>query len=234
MLLEDKNTVIYGAGGAIGGTVARVFAREGARVLIAGRTQARLDAVAADIAAAGGAVETALVDAFDQRAVERHASAVAAKAGGIDIAHNAVSVVHDQGTLLADLSLDEFMRPIDGFLRTLFITSKAVARHMGGKGPGVILMLSEAGSKFAVGALFGAYRVQCQQGGFLTGSGRGTSAQKLPGRLHPSTRSNRRAGIGFLHQGPVQTGGSRRRPLGRGVGRRLGAGHHVETLADAL
>lgn len=98
MLLEDKNTVIYGAGGAIGGTVARVFAREGARVLIAGRTQARLDAVAADIAAAGGAVETALVDAFDQRAVERHANAVAAKAGGIDIALNAVSVVHDQGT----------------------------------------------------------------------------------------------------------------------------------------
>lgn len=155
MLLKDKNAVIYGGGGAIGGAVARVFAREGARVFIAGRTQARLDAVAADIAAAGGAVETAQVDAFDQRAVERHADAVAAKAGGIDIALNAVSVMHDQGTLLADLSLDEFMRPIDGFLRTLFITSKAVARHMGGKRPGVILTLSEAGSKLAVGGLLG-------------------------------------------------------------------------------
>ena len=155
MLLKDKNAVIYGGGGAIGGAVARVFAREGARVFIAGRTQARLDAVAADIAATGGAVETAQVDAFDQRAVERHADAVAAKAGGIDIALNAVSVMHDQGTLLADLSLDEFMRPIDGFLRTLFITSKAVARHMGGKRPGVILTLSEAGSKLAVGGLLG-------------------------------------------------------------------------------
>ena len=77
MLLREKNAVIYG-GGAIGGAVARVFAREGARVFIAGRTQARLDAVAHEIAAAGGAAETAQVDAFDQQAVEKHAAAVAA------------------------------------------------------------------------------------------------------------------------------------------------------------
>jgi NAD(P)-dependent dehydrogenase (short-subunit alcohol dehydrogenase family) len=63
--------------------------------------------------------------------------------------------MHDQGTLLADLSLDECMRPIDDFLRTLFITSKAVAPHMGRKRPGVILTLSEAGSNLAVGGLLG-------------------------------------------------------------------------------
>lgn len=63
--------------------------------------------------------------------------------------------MHDQGTLLADLSLEEFMRPIDGFLRTLFITSKAVARHMGRERPGVILTLSEPGSKLAVGGILG-------------------------------------------------------------------------------
>jgi NAD(P)-dependent dehydrogenase (short-subunit alcohol dehydrogenase family) len=155
MLLQNLNAVIYGGGGAIGGAVARVFAREGATVFIAGRTRARLDAVAAEIAAAGGVVETAQVDVFDQRAVEEHADAVAARAGGIDIALNAVSVMHDQGTLLADISLDEFMRPVDGFLRTLFITSKAVARHMGGERPGVILTLSEPGSKLAVGGILG-------------------------------------------------------------------------------
>ncbi|MGI5243630.1 SDR family NAD(P)-dependent oxidoreductase [Dactylosporangium sp. CA-139066] len=155
LLLEDRTAVIYGGGGAIGGAVARVFAREGARVFIAGRTQARLDAVARDIAAAGGKVETAQVDAFDQEAVERHADAVAATTGRIDVALNAVSVMHDQGTLLADLSLEEFMRPIDGFLRTLFITSKAVARHMGRERPGVILNLSEPGARLAVGGILG-------------------------------------------------------------------------------
>lgn len=155
LLLEDKNAVIYGGGGAIGGAVARVFAREGARVFIAGRTQAKLDAVARDVAATDGRVETAQVDVLDQQAVEAHADAVAATAGSIDIALNAVSVMHDQGTLLADLSLEEFMRPIDGFLRALFITSKAVARHMGRKRPGVILTLSEPGSKLAVGGILG-------------------------------------------------------------------------------
>ena len=84
MLLENKNAVIYGGGGAIGGAVARVFAREGARVFIAGLKREKLDAVAADIAAAGGRAETAQVDAFDQRAVEKHADAVAAKAGSIE------------------------------------------------------------------------------------------------------------------------------------------------------
>ncbi|MCZ4124623.1 SDR family NAD(P)-dependent oxidoreductase [Streptomyces sp. H39-S7] len=154
-LLADRNAVIYGGGGAIGGAVARVFAREGARVFIAGRTQAKLDAVARDIAAAGGTVETARVDVLDQQAVDQHADAIASTAGSIDIALNAVSVPHDQGTLLADLSLEEFMRPVDGFLRTLFITSKAVARHMGRERPGIILTLSEPGSKLAVGGILG-------------------------------------------------------------------------------
>ncbi|MGW6215071.1 MULTISPECIES: SDR family NAD(P)-dependent oxidoreductase [unclassified Streptomyces] len=155
LLLADKNAVIHGGGGAIGGAVARVFAREGARVFIAGRTQGKLDTVARDIAAAGGRVETAQVDVFDEAAVAKHAESVAATAGGIDIALDAVSVLHDQGTLLADLSVEEFMRPVDGFLRALFITSKAVARHMGGERPGVILTLSEPGSKLAAGGILG-------------------------------------------------------------------------------
>jgi NAD(P)-dependent dehydrogenase (short-subunit alcohol dehydrogenase family) len=129
--------------------VARVFAREGARVFIAGRTQARLDGVARDIAATGGIVETAQVDVLDERAVETHASAVAA-AGGIDIALNAVSFMHDQGTVLANLSLDAYMHPIDQFLRSLFITSRAVARHMGKRRPGAILTLTAPAAKMAV------------------------------------------------------------------------------------
>jgi enoyl-[acyl-carrier-protein] reductase (NADH) len=72
MLLQNKNAVIYGGGGAIGGAVARAFAREGAKVFLAGRTLAKLDAVARGISAAGGAVEAAQVDALDEQSVERH------------------------------------------------------------------------------------------------------------------------------------------------------------------
>ena len=43
MLLENKNAVIYGGGGAIGGAVARAFAREGAKAHLAGHTLTRLE-----------------------------------------------------------------------------------------------------------------------------------------------------------------------------------------------
>jgi 3-oxoacyl-[acyl-carrier protein] reductase len=82
--------VIYGGGGAIGGAVARTFAREGARVFLAGRTRAKLDAVAADIRSAGGVAETAEVDALDPWSVDGHADAVAADAGSIDVSFNLV------------------------------------------------------------------------------------------------------------------------------------------------
>ncbi|HEU4424803.1 MAG TPA: SDR family NAD(P)-dependent oxidoreductase, partial [Pilimelia sp.] len=57
MLLENKVAVVYGAGGPIGGAMARAFGREGARVFLAGRTRATLDRVAEEIAAAGGTAD---------------------------------------------------------------------------------------------------------------------------------------------------------------------------------
>jgi 3-oxoacyl-[acyl-carrier protein] reductase len=54
--------------------VGRAFAREGARVFLAGRTLATLDQVAEEIRAAGGAVDTAEPDALDERAVDEHAT----------------------------------------------------------------------------------------------------------------------------------------------------------------
>ena len=65
VLLEGKNAIIYGAGGGIGGGIARAFAREGARVFLAGRTRESLEAVAADIRAAGGSAEVTELDALD-------------------------------------------------------------------------------------------------------------------------------------------------------------------------
>ncbi len=91
MLLENKNAVIYGGGGSIGAAVARAFAREGARVFLAGRSRGKLEAVAEQIRSAGGAADTAEVDALDESAVEEHADAVAAQAGGIDISFNLIT-----------------------------------------------------------------------------------------------------------------------------------------------
>ncbi len=68
MLLEDKNAVIYGGDGSVGGAVAR----EGAHVFLAGRTLVSIEGVAEEIRSAGGAAEAAQVDALDEQAVEEH------------------------------------------------------------------------------------------------------------------------------------------------------------------
>jgi 3-oxoacyl-[acyl-carrier protein] reductase len=149
MLLKDKVAIVHGGGGAIGAAAARAFAREGAQVFLAGRGAAKLEMVAHDIRAAGGIAHVAVLDALDQRAVDRHADAVAAEAGGIHIALNAVGIAHVQGVPFAELSLADYTHPIDAYTRTNFITAKAVARHMTRQGHGVILTLSTPGARLS-------------------------------------------------------------------------------------
>ena len=90
----------------------------------------------------GDAAHVAEVDALDERAVADHVDHVAADAGGIDIAVNAVAFrfVHD--TPFGELTVEEVMYPIDAFLRTNLITAKAVPRHMTARRSGTILTLS--------------------------------------------------------------------------------------------
>jgi len=147
MLLEGKRAIIYGGGGAIGGAVARAFAREGATVYLAGRTLASLDAVAGEIRAAGGVAETAQVDALDAAAINQHADAVAATAGGLDISFNLISHDDKQGTPLAEIPVDDFTRPVMIAMRSQLLTAQAAARHMITQGSGVILMFGGAGNR---------------------------------------------------------------------------------------
>jgi 3-oxoacyl-[acyl-carrier protein] reductase len=138
MLLEHKVAVIYGAGGPIGGAVARAFAREGARVFLAGRTRAKLDAVADEIRAQGGVADTAVVDALDERAVDEYVDAVVEQAGYLDISINVISY-GDVQEPLTEIAVEDFTRPIATAMRTQFLTTRAAARHMIPRGSGVIL-----------------------------------------------------------------------------------------------
>lgn len=160
MLLEHKVAVIYGAGGVLGSAVARACAREGARLYLAGRTMPKLERVAHEITSSGGMAHVSSVDALDEHAVERHADGVAKRAGRIDIVLNAVGVAHIQGVPLLELSLPDFCYPVDTYVRTNFITSKAAARHMVKRGSGVILMLSTPASRMP-GPGFMGHSVAC-------------------------------------------------------------------------
>ncbi len=147
MLLENKNAVIYGGGGAIGGAVARAFAHEGARVFLAGRTREKLEDVAKDVEAAGGTAKAAVVDALDEQAVDEHAQAVVSEAGSIDVSFNLVSRGDVQGTPLVEMKTDDLLRAVVNGLRSNFIIARAAARHMIGQGSGVILALDSGSAK---------------------------------------------------------------------------------------
>ncbi|RZS84623.1 SDR family oxidoreductase [Pigmentiphaga kullae] len=157
MLLQDKTAIVYGAAGHIGSQVARTFAREGARLFLAGRTPDRLQALARELGA-----DWATLDVLDEAAVERHAAGVAAKAGRIDVSLNAASIRGDlQGTPLLDMPLADFMAPVETGVRANFLTMRGAARHMVRQRRGVILALSATSA-----GLSGRDRVYHKTGGF--------------------------------------------------------------------
>ena len=144
MLLKDKVAVIYGAGGAIGGAVARAFAREGARVFLTGRSVAPVEAVAVAIRAAGGAAEVAAVDALSEQAIAEHLQSVIDEAGRIDISFNAIGLPDAEvvGTPLVELALDQFTLPILAYTRSYFLTARLAARQMLRQQAGVIMTVT--------------------------------------------------------------------------------------------
>ncbi len=144
MLLEDRVAVVYGAGGQIGAAAARAFAEEGARVFLAGRTQAALDEVAGTIRAAGGEAQSVVVDAMDEEAVDACVDDIVARAGQIDISFNVIGC-GDVQEPLTKISVDDFLQPVTIVLRSQFLTTRAAARHMARRGTGVVLAFGGGG-----------------------------------------------------------------------------------------
>jgi NAD(P)-dependent dehydrogenase (short-subunit alcohol dehydrogenase family) len=152
MMLKDKVAVIYGAGGDVGGAVARAFAREGARLFLSGRNVCKVEAVAADIIGRGGVAEAAQVDALDEQAVEKYVDAVAAKAEAIDISFSAVGISNalPQRPPLLELSTEQFALPITTLTLANFLTARIAARRMVARRSGVILTITATPSRMAI------------------------------------------------------------------------------------
>jgi 3-oxoacyl-[acyl-carrier protein] reductase len=161
MLLKDRTAVIYGGGGSVGGAVARAYAKEGAHVFLAGRTPEPLERVASDIDSDGGRVETAVVDALDEQAVDAHADDVVARTGSIDISFNLISHNVVQGTPLAEMALADFEQPVVTALRTNFLTTRAAARQMIRQRSGVLLFFGGYGDPL-LGSSLGGLQVGLQ------------------------------------------------------------------------
>jgi NAD(P)-dependent dehydrogenase (short-subunit alcohol dehydrogenase family) len=151
MLLKDKVAVIYGAGGAVGGAVARAFASEGARLFLTGRHLAPVEAVAKEVVAAGGSAKAAEVDALDEQAVDEHLQSVTDKAGGVDISFNAIGIPNPRIRVpLVELDVEQFSLPIATYTRSYFLTARLGARWMIANRSGVIMSITSIPSRTGI------------------------------------------------------------------------------------
>jgi NAD(P)-dependent dehydrogenase (short-subunit alcohol dehydrogenase family) len=149
MMLKDKVAVLYGAGGAVGGAVARAFASEGAKVFLTGRLRAPVEALAEDIVSAGGSAEATEVDALEEQAVDEHLQSVIDRAGRVDISFNAVGIPDAKivGVPLVDLEVEQFSLPITAYATSYFLTARLAARRMVANRSGVIMTVTALPSR---------------------------------------------------------------------------------------
>lgn len=134
MLLQNKNAVIYGAGGSLGGAVAKAFAKAGAKVFLTGRNLNSVQKVADELINA----EVAEVDAFNEQQIKDHLNTI----GKVDISFNAAGIDNKQGVPLVDMTMDEYVTPVTKTLQTQFLTATAAAKIMMKQGGGIILTLT--------------------------------------------------------------------------------------------
>lgn len=154
-MLQNKNAIIYGSGGAIGSAVARAFAREGAKVFLTGRSIGSLQKVAEEIEAAGGLAEIALVDATSEHEVNKHFRSIlekVEKVEKVDLSFNTIGIPQTgiQGIPLLRLSPESFTLPITTYSTSHFLTAKVAAQHMVSNKAGVIITLTATPSRVAV------------------------------------------------------------------------------------
>jgi 3-oxoacyl-[acyl-carrier protein] reductase len=142
MLLRNKNAIIYGGGGAIGGAVARAFALAGAKVFLAGRTQEKLEKTVWEISAAGGVAHAEQVDALNKKEIEKLIGKITDMAGTIDISFNAIGLDDMHGLPLTEMEYESFGLPIMTAMKTHFLTGTAALQHMALNGSGVIMAIT--------------------------------------------------------------------------------------------
>lgn len=142
MILQNKNAVVYGAGGSLGSTVSKALADAGATVYLTGRNSNSLQKIADEILDSGGRVEVYEVDALDENSVNDHLNTVVRQAGTVDISFNAIDYQAVQDMPLVNMSVDDFVRPVTIAVRTQFLTATAAGKVMMKQGSGIILSLT--------------------------------------------------------------------------------------------
>lgn len=139
--LTDKVAIVTGASSGIGRATAKLFAAEGASLVIAARRKAELDLLADEIEEAGGSAVALAGDVRDEAYAKALVDLAVEKFGGLDIAFNNVGAVGQMGSI-SELSLDGWRETLDTNLTSAFLGAKYQVPAMIERGGGSLIFTS--------------------------------------------------------------------------------------------
>lgn len=139
MRLKDKVALVTGAGGGIGGAVARLYAAEGAAVLCSDRDLPKAERTVQAIKAAGGKAAAFKADVAVAADCEAQVAETVRHFGRIDVVVNNAGVGFHK--LALDTTLEDWNRVMAINLTGSFLTAQAAARRMLDQGGGRIVQI---------------------------------------------------------------------------------------------
>ncbi|TAH37390.1 MAG: SDR family oxidoreductase [Planctomycetota bacterium] len=149
MRLQDCVAVVTGAGSGLGRAAAELFAREGAFVLLVGRTRDKLEAVAGGIRASGGACGVEAADVGERGAMQRAVDALVRAHGRVDALVASAGVVIGREAAL-ETTEEDWSETLRINLTGVHYSCLAVLAHMVAQQRGAIVTISSIGGQVAV------------------------------------------------------------------------------------
>jgi len=141
LALANKVAIVTGASSGIGRATAKLFAEEGARIIVAARRQAELDALVAEIEDADGTAIALAGDVTDEAYAKALVELAVGRFGGLDIAFNNVGSVGAMGPISV-LSLKGWQETLDTNLTSAFLGAKYQVPAMVERGGGSLIFTS--------------------------------------------------------------------------------------------
>lgn len=139
--LAEKVAIITGASSGIGFAVAKLFASEGARVVVAARRQAELDALVAEIVAAGGQAVSVAGDVREEAFAQSLVETALERFGGLDVAFNNAGSLGAMGPT-PEIAIESWKDTLDTNLTSAFLGAKHQIPAMLDRGGGSLIFTS--------------------------------------------------------------------------------------------
>lgn len=140
-LLADKVAIVTGASSGIGYAAAKLFAREGARVIVGARRRTELEQLVGEIAAAGGQAIAVAGDVRDEDFAAELVSAATREFGGLDVAFNNAGSLGEMGAT-TEVSVQGWRDTLETNLTSAFLAAKHQVPAMLERGGGSLVFTS--------------------------------------------------------------------------------------------